>query len=255
MSLTLIPLKHIPLIQSGDNLPEILFNALLEENVDLIDGDILAVTQKIISKAENRAIFLGIVQPTVEAEELALKTGKDSRLIQLILNESNEIIRANPSTIIVEHRLGFICANAGIDHSNVKGDFGPDEEWFLLLPENPEKTAEKIRNYLKKKTKKEIGVIIIDSHGRPWRYGTVGICIGTAGVPALVDLRGYPDMFGYKLKITKVAAADELAAACSLIMGQADEKIPAVHIRGFPYLLRQSSIKEILREKENDLFR
>jgi len=151
--------------------------------------------------------------------------------------------------------LGFISANAGIDHSNVQGNYGNKEDWYLLLPLSPDNSAEKIRIFIKEKTGKDIGVIIIDSHGRPWRKGTVGVIIGTSRVPALIDLRGKTDLFGYHLKISEVAAGDELAAAASLMMGQADEKIPAIHVRGFPYQLCDSTIADILRPRNMDLFR
>jgi coenzyme F420-0:L-glutamate ligase/coenzyme F420-1:gamma-L-glutamate ligase len=175
--------------------------------------------------------------------------------MELLLLESKEIVRASEQAIIVEHNLGFICANAGIDHSNVQGTYGNKEDWFLLLPKSPDESAEKIRTYIKKRTEKEIGVIIIDSHGRPWRKGTVGVIIGTSQVPALIDLRGKTDLYGYHLRISEISAADELAGAASLLMGQADEKIPAIHIRGFPYPLCDSSIADVLRPKKMDLFR
>jgi coenzyme F420-0:L-glutamate ligase/coenzyme F420-1:gamma-L-glutamate ligase len=155
----------------------------------------------------------------------------------------------------VEHRLGFICASAGIDHSNVRGEDGNPEDWVLLLPENPDRSALEIRFKIKVATGNRIGVMIIDSHGRAWRLGTIGTAIGISGLPGVVDKRGWQDLFGYRLKITIVAAADELAAAASLVMGEAAEGIPAVHVRGFPYPLRESSLNELIRSKENDLFR
>jgi coenzyme F420-0:L-glutamate ligase/coenzyme F420-1:gamma-L-glutamate ligase len=255
MNLTLTPIINIPFIQPGDDVPHILYESVVAQGIHIKSGDIVSVTQKIVSKAENRFVSLSQFVPSEKAKELAKITKKDPRLIELILSESKEIIRAKPNTIIVEHRLGFICASAGVDRSNVSPSSQEDKEKYLLLPKHPEKSAEKIRDHFFDKTRMEIGVIIIDSHGRPWRYGVVGITIGTVGVPALVDLRGYEDIFNRKLKITQVAAADELAAASSLIMGQANEKIPAVHIRGFPYDLRESSISELIREKEKDLFR
>lgn len=255
MTITLTPLSKVPLIKSGDPLPEVLFHAVESQGIKLEDGDVLSVTQKIVSKAEGRIVSLKTIQPSKQAFQLSKITSKDPRLVELILQESKEVIRAVNSTIIVEHRLGFICASAGIDRSNVSPENRDSDNLYLLLPENPEKSAETIRDHFKKISGKNIGVIIIDSHGRPWRYGVVGISIGTAGVPALVDLRGKADLFKAPLKITQVGAADELAAASSLVMGQADERIPAVHIRGFPYLLRESSISELIREKEKDLFR
>jgi coenzyme F420-0:L-glutamate ligase/coenzyme F420-1:gamma-L-glutamate ligase len=164
-------------------------------------------------------------------------------------------------TAIVEHRLGFVCANAGIDQSNVgKAEVGmvnaeSGGEWVLLLPENPDQSAAEIRAALESASGKRLGVLIIDSHGRAWRLGTVGVAIGLSGLPGLMDERGWTDLFGYKLQITVVGVADELAAAASLMMGQAAEGTPVVHARGFPYPLREGSLKELLRPKEQDMFR
>jgi coenzyme F420-0:L-glutamate ligase/coenzyme F420-1:gamma-L-glutamate ligase len=194
--------------------------------------------------------------------ELAEKTDKDPRLVELILQQSNEVLRTRLGTIIVEHKLGFVCANAGIDHSNVtsplaagKGSGLRAEEWVLLLPTNPDRSAEMIRQAILSSTGKRVGILIIDSHGRAWRNGTVGAAIGIAGLAGLQDLRGEPDLFGFTLRITQVGVADELAAAASLIMGQAAEGTPVVHVRGFPYPLREGSLQEVLRPKEQDLFR
>ncbi|HMN60075.1 MAG TPA: coenzyme F420-0:L-glutamate ligase, partial [Anaerolinea sp.] len=184
-----------------------------------------------------------------------VQTEKDARFIELVLRESASVLRMRQGTIIVEHRLGFVCANAGIDHSNVRGEWGNADDWVLLLPENPDQSAERIRQEIREKTGLDVGVMIIDSHGRAWRMGTVGVAIGLSGVPGLVDMRGKPDMFGYQLRVTLIAAADELAAAASLVMGQADERIPVVLVRGFPYTLRESSLRELIRPKEMDLFR
>jgi coenzyme F420-0:L-glutamate ligase/coenzyme F420-1:gamma-L-glutamate ligase len=158
-------------------------------------------------------------------------------------------------SVIVEHKLGFVCANAGIDHSNVAGEGNFQEEWVLLLPENPDQSAAQIREQLKSASGAQIGVMIIDSHGRAWRIGTVGICIGLSGIPGLIDERGWQDLFGYTLQITVVGVADELAAAASLMMGQAAEGTPVVHVRGFPYPLREGNLKEMLRPKDQDMFR
>ncbi len=246
---------NIPLITEGDNIAELLFSAINNQGIEINSGDILAVTSKIISKAEGRMVNLTEVVPSEKAKHLGKKTKRDPRLMELVLSESRDIVRATEHAIIVEHNLGFICANAGIDHSNVQGSYGNKEDWFLLLPKSPDISAENIKYYMKEKTEKEIGVIIIDSHGRPWRKGTVGIIIGTSQVPALINLRGKTDLFGYQLRISEISAADELAGAASLMMGQADEKIPAIHIKGFPYSFCNSSIKDILRPRNLDLFR
>jgi coenzyme F420-0:L-glutamate ligase/coenzyme F420-1:gamma-L-glutamate ligase len=245
----------MPLIYPGDNLPDMLLASLQTARVTLDDGDILVVAQKIVSKAEGRTVNLTTVTPSKEAFELAKRSEKNPRLVELILRESKEVLRVRPGTIIVEHRLGFVCASAGIDHSNVRGEGGNPEDWVLLLPEDPDRSALEIRRRIKVATGNRIGVMIIDSHGRAWRLGTIGTAIGISGLPGVVDERGWQDLFGYRLKITTVAAADELAAAASLVMGEAAEGIPAVHVRGFPYPLRESSLRELIRSKEKDLFR
>jgi coenzyme F420-0:L-glutamate ligase/coenzyme F420-1:gamma-L-glutamate ligase len=255
MTLTFSPLPAIPLIHPGNNLAELLMTSMQTARISVEDGDILVVAQKIVSKAEGRMVNLASIKPSKDALELALRCEKDPRLVEMILRESKEVLRIRPGTIIVEHKLGFICANAGIDHSNVRGEDGNPEDWVLLLPEDPDRSALEIRRKIKMTTSMRIGILIIDSHGRAWRLGTIGTAIGISGLPGVVDQRGWQDLFGYRLKITIVAAADELAAAASLVMGEAAEGIPAVHVRGFPYPLRECSLKELLRSKENDLFR
>lgn len=255
MTLTLTPLPGIPMIQTGDNLPAIILTNLVNANIHLQDGDILVLAQKIISKAEGRWVNLVKIQPSAGAIGLAKKIEKDPRLVELILQESNQVLRTRIGTIIVEHKLGFICANAGIDHSNVAGSGDTEQEWVLLLPENPDESARVIRQRIEKSTGMRIGILIIDSHGRAWREGVVGVTIGISGIPGVIDMRGKTDLFGYNLRITTIGAADELAAAASLVMGQADESIPIVHARGFPYPLREGRLSELLRPKEQDLFR
>lgn len=255
MSLILTPLSGIPLIRHGDNLADIIVKVLQENKITLENNDILVFAQKIVSKAEGRAVNLATVTPSQRAMDLARETGKDARIVELILRESNEVLRTRIGTIIVEHKLGFVCANAGIDHSNVSGEGDDAEEWVLLLPAEPDRSAERIRAEIEFKTGRQIGVLIIDSHGRAWRNGTVGVAIGIAGLPGLQDLRGKTDLFGFTLRITQVGVADELAAAASLVMGQAAEGTPVVHVHGFPYPLREGSLKELLRPKEQDLFR
>ncbi len=255
MSLVLTALPHIPMVQPGDDLVEIILHGLTEAKVSLQDGDILVIAQKIVSKAEGRRVNLVTVQPSEKALSLGKKIEKDPRLVELILRESNQVLRTRLGTIIVEHRLGVVCANAGIDHSNVAGEGNSREEWVLLLPENPDVSAQSIRERLEKDSSIRLGVMIIDSHGRAWRQGVVGVAIGLAGLPGLVDMRGKSDLFGYNLRITTIGAADELAAAASLLMGQAGEATPIVHVRGFPYPLRDGTLQELLRPKDQDLFR
>ena len=261
MALILTPLIGIPLIRRDDNLADILVNSLSASEITIQDKDILVIAQKIVSKAEGRTVNLTTVHPSPRAQTLARETNKDPRLVELILQESNEVLRTRAGVIIVEHRLGFVCANAGIDHSNVGATLalgeepGVQDEWFLLLPKDPDSSANVLRRQLQEKTGKKIGILIIDSHGRAWRNGTVGAAIGIAGLPGLEDLRGQPDLFGYQLQVTQVGVADELASAASLVMGQASEGTPAVHVRGFPYALREGSLRELIRPKEQDLFR
>ncbi len=255
MTLTLTPLTEIPLIKPGDDLGEILLKSISQAGLALRDGDILVVAQKIVSKAEGRLVNLEKVQPSGRAVELAGRVGKDPRIVEMILRESNQVLRIRQGVMIVEHRLGFVCASAGIDHSNVKGPEGKAEDWILLLPEDPDASARRLRSQLEAASAARLGVLIIDSHGRAWRMGTVGVTIGLSGLPGLVDMRGWEDLFGYQLQITQVGVADELAAAASLMMGQSAEARPAVHVRGFPYPLREGSLGELLRPKAEDLFR
>ncbi|NLG96823.1 MAG: coenzyme F420-0:L-glutamate ligase [Chloroflexi bacterium] len=255
MALTLCSIPNIPLIQPGDSLAGILLKALDAMPLKLEDGDILVIAQKIVSKAEGRLVNLTEVTPSARALELAQEVGKDPRFLELVLRESSEVLRTRPGTIIVEHKKGFVCANAGIDHSNVSGPWGCPEDWVLLLPEDPDASAQRIRQELEKASGAKVGVLIIDSHGRAWRNGAVGMTIGISGVPAVVDLRGQEDMYGRRLRVTTVAAADELAAAASLVMGEAAERRPVVHARGFPYPLRESSLQELIRSRDLDLFR
>jgi len=253
--LILTPLTGIPLVQPGDNIVQFIQDELRRLQIKLETGDVFVVAQKIVSKSEGRLVNLTQVTPSREAIDLAERVQKDARFVELVLRESQSVLRTRPGTLIVEHKLGFICANAGIDHSNVQGLWGNPDDWVLLLPENPDLSASLIRKELEKANNVRLGVMIIDSHGRAWRMGIVGATIGLSGVPGLVDLRGVPDLFGYQLRITQVAAADELAAGASLLMGQAAERSPVVHVRGFPYPLRESSLRELIRPKHEDLFR
>ena len=190
MTLTLTPLPGIPLLQPGDDLAAIVLNALQRLAIRLQDGDILVFAQKAVSKSEGRRVNLVGITPSARAAELAAQIDKDPRLIELVLRESSTVLRTRPGTIIVEHRLGFVCANAGIDHSNVAGEGDNQEEWVLLLPEDPDASAARLRADLEAASGARLGVLVIDSHGRAWRLGTVGVAIGVSGLPALVDLRG-----------------------------------------------------------------
>lgn len=249
--LKLIALPDIPEVGQGDSLCDLLISAVARADSNVQTGDVFVIAQKIVSKAEGRVVRLNDITPSAQAEKLASVAVKDARLVELILRESRAVLRVKPGVIVVEHRLGFVMANAGIDQSNVPGG----DDAVLLLPENPDASARKLRDELCAKTDAEIGVLIIDSFGRAWRNGVIGTAIGVAGLPALVDMRGTKDRQGRALQVTQVAAADELAAAASLLMGQADEGTPVVLVRGFPYAPRDGSVNELLRPEAEDLFR
>jgi coenzyme F420-0:L-glutamate ligase/coenzyme F420-1:gamma-L-glutamate ligase len=253
-SMTLTALPGLPLVRSGDDLAGLIQTGLQAAGLELEDGDVLVVAQKVVSKVEGRTVNLAEVTPSGRARELARPGEKDPRVVEVILRESRRVVRAERGVLIVEHRLGFVCANAGVDHSNVSGE-GEAGEWVLLLPEDPDGSARSLRQGLESWSGKLLGVLIIDSHGRAWRMGTVGVAIGVSGFPALVDLRGRPDLYGYRLRITQVGLADEIAAAASALMGQADERRPVVHVRGLPYPLREGSVVELIRPAAEDLFR
>ena len=253
--LVLTRLQGIKQIQAGDDLVVEIARSLTLSNLHLVDGDILVIAQKVVSKSEGRLVNLTTIEPSSEAQSIAIEVGKRPELIQLILDESNEVLRTRIGTIIVEHKSGFVCANAGIDHSNVNGPWGNAEDWVLLLPEDANASAERIRKGLEDQFDVRVGILIIDSHGRAWRNGTIGMSIGLSGLPALIDMRGMEDMYQYKLRVTVVAAADELAAAASLMMGQAAEGTPIIHVRGFPYELTESDASQLIRPKQYDMFR
>lgn len=253
--LTFTALAAIPKVRSGDDLAKFIIDSCKKQGIKIEDNDIFVITQKVVSKCEGRYRSLAAVMPGVKARVIAKLSRKDARFVQLVLNESKSILRVRKNTIIVEHKSGFICANAGIDHSNVDGNSKPDSDQYLLLPDDPDHSAAEIRKKLENECQRKIGVLIIDSHGRAWRNGTIGMAIGISGLPGLVDLRGKEDLYGFKLKITTVGAADELAAGASLLMGQSKEGIPVVIARGFPYPLREGTIKELIRDKNEDFFR
>ena len=250
-SLSLTALAGIPEIERGAALSELLLTAITRTGLSLQSGDILVLAQKIISKAEGRKIALAGITPSARAQGIANEAHKDPRIVELMLQESIKVLRVKPGIIITEHKLGFIMANAGIDQSNLPGG----DEAVLLLPVDPDASARRLRDEIRQRMGIDIGVLIIDSFGRAWRHGVTGTAIGVAGLPALVDLRGGKDREGRVLKVTQVAAADELAAAASLVMGQADEGTPAVLARGFHYAMRASSVRELIRPEAEDLFR
>ena len=239
-------------MQPGDDVAGLLLAALDRAGLALRDGDVVAIAQKIVSKAEGRLVDLAEVEPGERARQLAGQTDKDPRLVELILRESDEVSRVRPGVIIVRHRLGFTSANAGIDRSNV----GPGgEERVLLLPVDPDASAHRIRDLFIAERGATVGVVITDSHGRPFRLGTVGVAIGVAGLPALWDRRGETDRYGYRLQHTDVGVADEIAAAAGLLMGQAAEGQPAVLLRGLRLPVVDGRASDLLRPKEMDLYR
>lgn len=249
---SLLPIRGLPLIAPGDPLADLIVGCAAAWD-GFKPGDVLVVAQKAVSKAEGRVVRLEDVRPSPHAEELAAQTDKDPRLVELILRESREIVRLRPGLIVVEDRRGFICANAGIDRSNIE-QHGAGEE-VALLPVNPDASARRLRERIREMTGVEIGVVINDSHGRAFRQGTVGVAIGLAGVPAVWDKRGDPDLTGYILHATVIGIADEIAAAASLLMGAADEAIPAVILRDVPLPASDGHATELQRPRETDLFR
>lgn len=250
--LQLIPLPNIPLIRPGDDLAALIVEAAQAAEVRLMARDILLIAQKIVSKAENCFIRLADLTPSARAIDLARVTGKPATLVEAILRDSAEVIRARKNLLIVEHKLGFISANAGLDHSNVS----PERDLLLRLPDDPDASARTIRDRLAELSGVRPPVLIIDSHGRPWRFGTVGVTIGLSGLAPVQNLRGQPDLFGIPLEITEVGFADQLAAAASLVMGQAAEGCPVVIARGVDFTPdEQATAAAVLRPKTMDLFR
>jgi len=250
---TLTALSGIKLVGPGDDLGAIAVAALRENGLIPKDGDVLVVAQKIVSKAEGRYVDISTVRPSERAIALAAEVDKDPRFVEVVLSESTRVVRHRPGLLIVEHCLGFVMANAGIDHSNVAPQDGGER--VLLLPKDPDGSATALRQHLMEIFGVGIGVIVSDSFGRPWRKGTVGVALGVAGLPAFVDLRGHPDLFGRELLVTETGFADEIAAAAGLLMGQADEAVPMVLVRGLGWSAPDLPAAALVRCAENDLFR
>ena len=253
--LTLTALPGMPLVRPGDDLAALILAGLQAAHITLAPGDALAIAQKVVSKSEGRLVKLTDLTPSPHALELAKITQKDARFVEAVLSETKEVLRTAYNTLIVEHRLGFVCANAGVDRSNVGPHGEGHEEYLLLLPADPDGSCQRLRERLRAETGADAAVLINDSHGRAWRNGTVGVALGAAGFPALHDMRGHRDLFDYTLQVTQIGLADELAAAASLLMGQADEGRPVIHARGVPYPFREGHAQELIRPKEMDLFR
>lgn len=253
MSITLTAVSNIPHIQPDDNLGAILASALRAEGIALQNGDILAIAQKIVSKAEGRLVRLGDVVVSDRARQVAMETNKVPAIVELILRESDEISRQRPGVLVVRHKLGFTSANAGIDRSNVSQD--DENETVLLLPIDPDGSASRLREAMAAEFDADVGVVITDSHGRPFRLGTLGVAIGVAGIAALWDRVGESDLYGYELQHTTVGVADEIAAAAGLLMGQAAEGMPVVLIRGLAIPKENGRATDLVRPKKMDLYR
>ncbi len=251
LTLTITALPGIPLVQPGDDLAQLILAALERASLTLEDGDALVVTSKIVSKSEGRFVDLASVVPGDAARSLAEQIGKDPRLVELVLQQSTRVSRTAPNTLITQHKLGFVCANAGIDQSNVEGA----EQRVLLLPRDPDVSAQALHDAFKAAAGASVGIVISDSHGRPFRLGNAGVAVGVAGMPALLDLRGQTDLFGRELRVSVQAYADEVAAAANLLSGEAAEGRPVVLVRGLGYPALDGHAADLNRPAEMDLYR
>jgi coenzyme F420-0:L-glutamate ligase / coenzyme F420-1:gamma-L-glutamate ligase len=248
----IIPIPLTKDIKPHDRLDVLILKAIKASQKNLVDNDILVIAHKIISKAEGRIVNLMDVKPSPRSNNIARENGKDARIIEIILDESKEIVRLSNGIIITETRHGFICANAGVDQSNVEDSFNN----AILLPIDADKSARKIRQFFKRRTGKEIAIIISDTFGRPFREGQTNVAIGIAGMEAIKSYIGLADMYGKRLRVTEIAIADEIASAAELAMGKA-ARVPAVIIRGYNYQSteKKSQISSLIRPKKQDLFR
>ena len=246
-----IAVEGLPLIKPGDNIGEMIVNAAKKQKTPLQDKDVIVVTHVAVSKAEGNIINLDNITPSERAKEVARQTNKDPALVEVILRETKDIVRIGQNSIITETNSGVICANAGVDRSNVSGDRN-----VVPLPKNPNVSAQNIRREIKRLTGANVAVIVSDTHGRPLRMGEINVAVGVAGIKPIRDRRGEKDLFGYILRIKQTAVADELSSAAELVIGQADEGIPAAIIRGYNYQSAEDvSATQLTRAKEKDLFR
>jgi coenzyme F420-0:L-glutamate ligase/coenzyme F420-1:gamma-L-glutamate ligase len=248
--LELFAVPGLPMVQAGDDLPALILAGLQRAGQTLHDRDVIVVAQKIVSKAEGRTVDLADVVPSPRAITLAAEVGKDPRIVEVVLSESTKVVRSRPNLMIMQHRLGFVMANAGVDQSNVAEADGRHRA--LLLPVDPDGSAKAIRSALASHA--DVGVVISDSFGRPWRRGTAGVAIGSAGIPSVIDLRGQPDLFGRLLEVSIIGFADEIAAAASLLQGQAAEAQPVVVVRGLTWHAPNMPVADVIRPPEEDLF-
>ncbi len=245
-----IPVTGLPIIKQGDKLYKLICDAAQKQKTPIQDGDVIVVTHVIVSRAEGNTVNLDAVKPSQFARTIAKKTDKDPALVEVVLNEAQSIVRIRNGSIITLTKHGFICANSGVDKSNV-----PGETTVALLPRDPDESAKHIRQEVKKLTGKTVAVIISDTHGRPLRDGEINVAIGVAGFMPIRDRRGEKDLFNYVLRVKRTAVADELASAAELVIGQASEAIPAAIIRGYPYLKsEEATSKNMLRPLEKELF-
>jgi coenzyme F420-0:L-glutamate ligase/coenzyme F420-1:gamma-L-glutamate ligase len=246
----------LPLVGRGDDVPELVWRALVGAGIAVADGDVLVVTSKLLSRAEGRFVELPRVEPSARAVELGEQVGKDPRAVELILRESSAVSRQAPGVLVVRHRLGFVVANAGIDASNAAPPDAPTGSgpWMLLLPEAPDASAAAIRARVEAESGAHVGVVITDSFGRPFRMGTVGVAIGVSGLPPVWDRRGEPDLFGRVLENTITALADQVAAVADLVAGQAAERRPVVLVRGLRFDPSEQGAGALLRSTKEDLY-
>ncbi|HQT79873.1 MAG TPA: coenzyme F420-0:L-glutamate ligase [Rhodopila sp.] len=250
--LEVIAVPGLPMVQAGDDLPDLILAGLDRAGLVLQARDVVVIAQKIVSKAEGRVVDLAEVKPSAQAIALAAQVGKDPDIVEVVLSESAKVVRSRPNLLIMQHRLGFVMANAGVDQSNVAEYDG--NRRALLLPVDPDGSAATIRSRLMAACHVDLGVIISDSFGRPWRRGTAGVAIGCAGLPSLIDLRGQPDLFGRTLEVSIVGFADEIAAAASLLQGQAAEAQPVIIVRGLAWQAPDAPVADVIRPPEEDLF-
>ena len=252
-TLTVRAVPGVPLVEPGDDLGAILVAALDANGVALRDGDVTVIAQKVVSKARGRYAYLDEHPPSPRARALAAATGKDPRLVEIILSESTEVVAHGPNLIVAEHRSGHVMANAGVDRSNIR--HAPGRECVLLLPEDPDAESETLKRIFDRHFGVDIATVVSDSVGRPWRTGTVGLALGCAGLPALEDLRGRPDLHGRPLEVSLTGLADSIAAAAGIVMGEGDEALPFAVVRGARWRGASSSAQALLRARALDLFR
>jgi coenzyme F420-0:L-glutamate ligase/coenzyme F420-1:gamma-L-glutamate ligase len=249
-TVSLVGVPGVPMIQPGDDLPALVVDAFSRAGLEPQTGDVVVVTSKVVSKAEGRIVDLRTVVPSARALELARVTEKDPQLVELVLRESTDVVRAVPNTLLVRHRLGFMSANGAIDRSNADG-----EHTALLMPIDPDASASNIKAALDAEFGADVGVLVTDTHGRPFRRGNIGVAVGVAGFEAVVDMVGTRDLFGRELKATVIALADEIAAAAALVSGETSEGLPVVLVRGVTTRPGDTGSSELLFPAERDLFR